>query len=529
MSSEMPLPVEMRRILKAHPNIPFSSKYSNRRVIKIFQRKFHPSQLTFEYDNWAVTARTKESTSSEPQKKQAKRPLPSSNSTTTTTSQTNTKPAISTALPTATKKPIITKDKNDGGQPPAPKRAKLTTTTSKTPATAAAFKKQNPKLPSSAPRFITTTAVQHQEPKEGSTSLLSGASPASGTVSSNLTTKKKTPSTTATSLISSIPSNHHRHHDDDSSDSSGSSNMMYKNKVGAISQSTSSKNKNTKKKERKSTTNLKHSFDLSTLRAVRRKTRPPLRPKKVIELIDKKTKEALVCFRGATDVCRALQLERKMVTGACVAFGTPRQLHYDAMFKTFALRYMQSGTLPTVYEYGAHPEDFKANVHNETHEERYERFKDVNELEQRKLQRKRGEGLADVGEGVSNGGPVVAAAAATTAATLRDLTAGASIRDQVKLSEFGGKPKSEGAFPNHHHHTQQQQPEDEVQTLCIFCQEKPARIVFEPCQHCVMCMDCSEEGAKKFCPLCRTPIVTRVEPTYVRLVRPRIYSAYSFM
>ena len=113
---------------------------------------------------------------------------------------------------------------------------------------------------------------------------------------------------------------------------------------------------------------------------------------------------------------------------------------------------------------------------------------------------------------------------------MKELTTGASIREQVKLSEFGNPPKSSGVpFPHHSQQHPQQQPEDEVQTMCIFCQEKPARIVFEPCQHCVMCLDCSEQGAKKFCPLCRTPIVTRVEPTYVRLVRPRIYSAYSFM
>jgi len=65
--------------------------------------------------------------------------------------------------------------------------------------------------------------------------------------------------------------------------------------------------------------------------------------------------------------------------------------------------------------------------------------------------------------------------------------------------------------------------------VCIMCQEQRAEVVFEPCHHCVLCSRCSERTCKTFCPSCRTTITGRLRPSSIRVVRPRIYSSYSFM
>lgn len=65
--------------------------------------------------------------------------------------------------------------------------------------------------------------------------------------------------------------------------------------------------------------------------------------------------------------------------------------------------------------------------------------------------------------------------------------------------------------------------------ICIMCQAQVANIVFEPCHHCVMCSRCSNMAAPTFCPTCRTTISDRIKPSSIRVVRPRVYSSYSFM
>jgi hypothetical protein len=64
---------------------------------------------------------------------------------------------------------------------------------------------------------------------------------------------------------------------------------------------------------------------------------------------------------------------------------------------------------------------------------------------------------------------------------------------------------------------------------CMVCQVAQVQVVFEPCYHSVLCEPCSMNGFNVFCPLCRTPITGKCKPKAARLVRPRVYSAYSFM
>ena len=68
------------------------------------------------------------------------------------------------------------------------------------------------------------------------------------------------------------------------------------------------------------------------------------------------------------------------------------------------------------------------------------------------------------------------------------------------------------------------------QGYCIVCQTNKADLVFEPCQHNVLCEECNKKGVcSKWCPTCRTIITNRIQPSSAIVVRPQVYSAYSFM
>jgi hypothetical protein len=65
--------------------------------------------------------------------------------------------------------------------------------------------------------------------------------------------------------------------------------------------------------------------------------------------------------------------------------------------------------------------------------------------------------------------------------------------------------------------------------LCLICQDIPPNVMFDPCAHCVLCAECARVACHSFCPVCYTPIQKRAEPKVALIVRPRIFSAYSFM
>jgi hypothetical protein len=65
---------------------------------------------------------------------------------------------------------------------------------------------------------------------------------------------------------------------------------------------------------------------------------------------------------------------------------------------------------------------------------------------------------------------------------------------------------------------------------CIVCQTNKADLIFEPCFHNVLCSECNTKGlCRKWCPTCRTLISNRIKPSSAVVVRPQVYSAYSFM
>jgi hypothetical protein len=72
--------------------------------------------------------------------------------------------------------------------------------------------------------------------------------------------------------------------------------------------------------------------------------------------------------------------------------------------------------------------------------------------------------------------------------------------------------------------------------LCIFCQETPSEVIFEPCGHSLVCQRCSTWLCKKFCPRCRMDISKRKKSAPVfrgialdLAVTPLTFSPYSFM
>uniref|UniRef100_A0A7S1BUP2 RING-type domain-containing protein n=1 Tax=Corethron hystrix TaxID=216773 RepID=A0A7S1BUP2_9STRA len=70
----------------------------------------------------------------------------------------------------------------------------------------------------------------------------------------------------------------------------------------------------------------------------------------------------------------------------------------------------------------------------------------------------------------------------------------------------------------------------ERQLQCVICQERPAVVVLEPCQHCVLCRECSDSGlCAKYCPSCRTPVFGKSDAGVAIIVRPRVYSIYTFL
>ena len=221
-------------------------------------------------------------------------------------------------------------------------------------------------------------------------------------------------------------------------------------------------------------------WNLSMLQPVRKKANPGTRPRKLIEVVETKTNDVLVCFRGTTDACRALSLSRSEVATACDGLGEVERL------VGYHIRFGDSLQPPKAYEFGLHKIDFTQRT--ETHDARLERFKrmhtdDVGVLNDaaRFLANQALERTGTVGEPIT-----MMTSPLATLSTNNDM-------------------------------------------ICMVCQIANVQVAFEPCFHCLLCLSCSLTACRKFCPLCRTPISSRVQPTTARLVRPRIYSAYSFI
>uniref|UniRef100_A0A7S4K6M5 RING-type domain-containing protein n=1 Tax=Odontella aurita TaxID=265563 RepID=A0A7S4K6M5_9STRA len=318
-----------------------------------------------------------------------------------------------------------------------------------------------------------------------------------------------------------------------------------------------------------------NSLDLVTL--IHPLSSSSTRFKKYIELIDPKTDQVLVCFRGSNDAHDALgrKHDKKVILKACavekdhdskkkdVSSALRKGKPYATVFGTFRMRYAPSDCPPTAYVFGAHEEDFRPFPEGMTHADIVKRWAEVYASERRaaELGIAVQVGTASAASSVSaaGGGGDVVDDHGGVASTSQVITIGGpAVPPRRRPQRYRTGPTSEevllrsvslgpgGAGSHGAAHAQaaataafgggrtlvtiRRPPPNEDDMACVVCQGAVARIVFEPCHHCVLCVSCSEEGhCRRFCPLCRAPIKGRIQPSFVRLIRPRIFSAHSFM
>lgn len=213
---------------------------------------------------------------------------------------------------------------------------------------------------------------------------------------------------------------------------------------------------------------------------------------KYIELYCKGRKENLCCFKGHRNAAIALNLETHQIEQMCTKEkGAP-------VFHSFELSYAPNRHHSSSYYFGGHSEDYRPFL--ETYIERLERFRNTYETEIKRL------------EEIN-----------TTTNEIH-----LSILPEFQSKTYPGAEKimvtsvkSEGHLLNN---------QNNYQLLCIICQDTRARIIFEPCKHAVLCEACFSKGfCRKFCPICRTPLLSTTKPNKIRIVRPRVFSTYSVL
>jgi len=251
-------------------------------------------------------------------------------------------------------------------------------------------------------------------------------------------------------------------------------------------------------------------FDFSMVGPVRKKANPAMRPKRIIEVIELLTGQVMVCYRGITDVCRSLDLEKKYAHLACDKYGKPDQIN----FTTFTLRYANPGTPISAYVVGDHPDDYKKRK-KESQVMLRERFQRIFEEDKKRstlvvphLPKTQSE-QAIAAQQAKNAKNKASSSSAmeTTQMHLESIT----MHDKLPVD------------------INQRADMNDLEYICIICQNARSQIVYEPCLHCVLCTHCAVSHCHRFCPICRSTIQRRTQPKTARLVRPRIYSAYSFM
>ena len=234
-------------------------------------------------------------------------------------------------------------------------------------------------------------------------------------------------------------------------------------------------------------------FPLLSLRSLESKAGSK---KKWVELYCKGLKEVICCFRGHQDAATALSMDRKVIRRMCEKQGDDVPI-----FPTFSLLHASTRMHLPAYHYGMHKEDYTPQ--NETYEERVKRFRRVY-----KEDRKREDELQ----------------------SFQSPNAGGT--NEVPLSFLqsnkGTKNKDYDKIMVSAVRDQEDLLERDYQNICIFCQDKKPNIVFQPCQHSVLCEECYMSGiCRKFCPICRTTILSTTKPNKIKLVRPRVFSAYA--
>jgi len=185
------------------------------------------------------------------------------------------------------------------------------------------------------------------------------------------------------------------------------------------------------------------------------------------------------------------------------------------------------------YEYGAHKEDWKEI--NETHQARLERWSKVVSEE---LRGKMSSSPPQKKKTVAGRKPKEDKKSSDSlkknekreGGTRKKAPSVAMTVNASEISGFSGEGIASDTVTLRHVSVPTSIVNDtDTSMVCIMCQERRADIVFEPCHHCVLCSSCSETMCRTFCPSCRTTIIGRLRPSSIRVIRPRIYSSYSFM
>jgi len=274
-------------------------------------------------------------------------------------------------------------------------------------------------------------------------------------------------------------------------------------------------------------------FDILTLQAL--KSKASLK-KKVVQLHCKGSSgKILVCFQGSSDAANALGIKRKVVTSMCEQSSTGKEGEGAQRFDTYSLSYASNRSSPNVYLYGTHKEDWTKlpplqnslggrddyEGSRETYDGRLERWKETFSKE-RNLEVKIDSNHRN--DDVPPNSPAIAS-------TISKNTLPPNLQQQHSNSSTGYHPTSLRTGANTKMPLQTQSlMKEENGGMCVVCQESRADVVFEPCQHCVVCAKCFQKGlCTKFCPSCCLKVHSTNQSSFLNLIRPRIYLAHFFM
>ena len=243
-----------------------------------------------------------------------------------------------------------------------------------------------------------------------------------------------------------------------------------------------------------------HKFDVSKLKPLPGHPRTGRWWKKLIELVCRKTETTLVAFPSTQYAAAALGLRTQQVRRACNSYGTGQQYDFDS----YMLRF--SKNVPSAYVYGSFYQDFQ-NV-SESHERRMTRWSEL---------------MTRVDFDIDS----------TVGHTSEDALKGL-IGEKAKNDLSRERPQSPRErllketltfFSESFEELPDLAFNEETRRLCIFCQQVPSEITFEPCGHSMICQTCANQTCHHFCPRCRLPIFRRTRGT----LKPLAFSSNLFM
>jgi len=254
--------------------------------------------------------------------------------------------------------------------------------------------------------------------------------------------------------------------------------------------------------------------------------------KKYVQLHCKGSRKELLTFRGSSDAAQALGLDRKIISAMCERTkkgcgGSVGGSSDCPVQETFSLAYASNRIAPRSYQYGIHVEDWwsvedkeeeEDSAMNDTEERGgglrkgretyYERLARWEKTFQKEQQREQNH----IAELALHEKPPTKEIALKNISSMDDTAITKSLHPDSLVTVVQ---------PNQLWTTKKFNNGDN----CVICQEKSAQIVFQPCQHCLVCAQCVQNGyCPKFCPSCRINITSTCQPTYLKLVRPRIYT-----